>query len=163
MIIDVFVDGSSINNGMPNCRAGYGAYFPNAEYLNISEKIDETKEKVSNNVGELLACIKAIEKIQENLPDCRCIIIYTDSKLTIDSITEWCSGWEKNNWVKKDKKPVKNVELVKKLYTYYKTNNIRFNHVRSHQSEPPNKCSHNYYLWYGNKMADLLAKKKVMD
>jgi ribonuclease HI len=161
MIIDVFVDGSSKNNGKANCLAGYGAYFPQMEHLNISEKIDETSEKVSNNVGELLACIKAIEKVLEFIPDFRMIIIYSDSKLTIDSITEWCSGWEKNNWVKKDKKPVKNVELVKKLYKYYCTNNIKFIHARAHQAEPLNKMSSEHYVWHGNKMADLLAKKCI--
>ena len=142
MIIDVFVDGSSINNGKKNCRAGYGAYFPQAEYLNISAKLDETSEKVSNNVGEIMACIKYIEKVQENIPDFRQIIIYSDSEYTINCITKWCSGWEKNNLVKKDKKPVKNLELIKKLYKYYCTNNIQFIHVRSHQSEPENTNSH---------------------
>ena len=40
MIIEIFVDGSSSNNGKDNCEAGFGVYFPNAEQLNISKKID---------------------------------------------------------------------------------------------------------------------------
>ena len=32
----VFTDGSCINNGKSSCKAGYGVYFPNKEFKDVS-------------------------------------------------------------------------------------------------------------------------------
>ncbi len=161
MIIDVFVDGSSINNGKRNCKAGYGVFFPQAEYLNISQKINEKEEKVSNNVAEIIACIRAIEISDETFHDLEKLRIFSDSEYTINCVTKWCETWKKNNWVKYDKKPIKNLDLIKKLYDYYLEYPIEFIHVRSHQTMPSTDTKE-YYYWYGNNAADLLAKKSII-
>ena len=161
MIIDVFVDGSSINNGKRNCKAGYGVFFPQAEYLNISQKINEKEVKVSNNVAEIIACIRAIEISVETFHDLEKLRIFSDSEYTINCVTKWCETWKKNNWVKYDKKPIKNLDLIKKLYDYYLEYSIEFIHVRSHQTMPTTDTKE-YYDWYGNNAADLLAKKSII-
>jgi len=162
MIIEIFVDGSSTNNGKDNCKAGYGVYFPTDISLNISQKIDETKLKVSNNVGEIMACIHGIEVTNENNTDeLPKIIIYSDSEYTINSITKWCKGWKQNGWKKKDKSEIKNLILIKKLYELYSQQNIEFIHVRSHQKEPENKKTSEYFKWIGNNIADELAKSSI--
>ena len=161
MIIDVFVDGSSINNGKRNCKAGYGVFFPQAEYLNISQKINEKDFKVSNNVAEIIACIRAIEISVETFHDLEKLRIFSDSEYTINCVTKWCETWKKNNWVKYDKKPIKNLDLIKKLYDYYLEYSIEFIHVRSHQTMPTTDTKE-YYDWYGNNAADLLAKKSII-
>ena len=161
MIIDVFVDGSSINNGKRNCKAGYGVFFPQAEYLNISLKINEKEVKVSNNVAEIIACIRAIEISNETFHDLEKLRIFSDSEYTINCVTKWCETWKKNNWVKYDKKPIKNLDLIKKLYNYYLEYPIEFIHVRSHQTMPTTDTKE-YYDWYGNNAADLLAKKSII-
>ena len=159
--INVFVDGSSYNNGYENCVAGYGIYFPENNSLN--EAIQLTCENVSNNVAEIYACIKAIEKINNVFKEeLGVIYIYCDSEYTINSITKWGPTWEKKGWVKADKKPIKNLELIKKLYGYYHTQTIKFIHVRSHQKKPENEASMDYYIWYGNEMADKLAKSAFL-
>ena len=161
MIIEIFVDGSSSNNGKENCEAGFGVYFPNAENLNISKKIDETKHKVSNNVGEIMACIEGVKLINSSYESVSKILIYSDSEYTINAITLWAKSWKKKGWVKSDKKPIKNLELIKELFELYNNQNIEFIHVRSHQKEPENKKNSEYHKWYGNKMADILAKKSI--
>ena len=126
MIVDIFVDGSSINNGKRNCKAGYGIFFPQAEYLNVSQKLDEKEIKVSNNVAEMMACIRAIEISRDTFHDLRQIRIISDSEYTINCVTKWCEKWKKDNWVKYDKKPIKNLDLIKKLYDYYLEYPIEF-------------------------------------
>ena len=163
----VFTDGSSMNNGYKNCYGGIGVFFEDDSQYNISEKMTFKDDgKVSNNVCELTACLRAIQTIKDfedfnNLEDC--IIVYTDSKYLIDSITKWSDTWQKNGWMRKNRSgkmaPVKNVELIKQIKAQTVISNIRFTHVRAHQKEPTgvSKDSYEYFLWYGNMMADKLA------
>ena len=48
-------------------------------------------------------------------------------------------------------------DKVEKLYEYYCSYPISFQHIRSHQKEPVDKNSDEYRHWYGNMMADKLA------
>ena len=163
----VFTDGSSINNGFKNCVGGIGVFFEDGSPYNIGEKMTFKDDgKVSNNVCELTACLRAILSIKDlknfdRLNDS--ILIYTDSKYLIDSITKWSNSWEKNGWMRTDrsgkKKPVKNVELMKQIKGLTQIYNIHFKHVKAHRSEPKgiDKETNEYKEWYGNMMADKLA------
>ena len=139
----------------------YSQEASNDDIRNISFSIKETKEtkeiKVTNQVCELLACIKGLETIitTQNIGKNE-IIIYTDSMYIINSITEWAKNWEKNNWKKADNKPIQNLELVKKLYYLAKNLKVGFKHVKAH-TNPLEKDSDEYFEWYGNYMADKLA------
>lgn len=151
-MIKVFTDGSC-KGPTGNKRAGYGCYFPDNCKYNISKKING--DKITNQVAELTACIKAIEKIISST-EVDNILIYTDSMYTINSITLWADKWRKNNWMKNENESIMNKKLIKKLYFYYKNLNIEFQHVRAHKKEPE-KNTNEHYLWYGNNMADKLA------
>lgn len=60
-----------------------------------------------------MAIICALEKaIERNYPK---LTICTDSQLIINSMTIWLEGWRRKNWIKSDKKPVLNVDLIKRL------------------------------------------------
>ena len=159
--IIVFTDGSSINNGSKKKEhyGGIGIYIQNT-IESISEKL---LGKITNNIAELKACIKAINIISQKPDyDNNKIIIYTDSEYVINSITKWSLNWKKNNWKKydkrkKEKKDIKNKELIKELNNLYHKYPIIFNHIKAHQTEPNNKSSNEYKLWYGNNIADKLA------
>ena len=163
----VFTDGSSINNGYKNCVGGIGVFFEDGSPNNIGEKMTFKDDgKVSNNVCELTACLRAIQTIRDFKDFDRLndnILVYTDSKYLIDSITKWSNSWEKNGWMRTDrsgkKKPVKNVELMKQIKGLTRMNNIHFKHVKAHRSEPKDidKDTNEYKEWYGNMMADKLA------
>lgn len=157
MLLDVFIftDGSCKGQGN-NKRAGYGCYFPHDETLNISKKIK--KGKITNQVAELKACIKGIEKIISNdIIDG--ISIFTDSMYVINSICVWAEEWSKNNWKKNDGSKIKNKKLIKKLWYYYNNFNIDFAHIKAHSKKPTDINSKEYKLWYGNYMADKLANE----
>ena len=155
-IFEAFTDGSTFNNGKKNKIqfGGIGIYFPSQKHLNIGECL---YGKITNNIAELKAIIKAIDYFinHNDYSSEKIIKIYSDSEYTINCITKWSKTWEKNNWKKKDKKDVCNKELIIKLYNYYKKYKIKFIHVKAHTNEPSDPKLHK--IWYGNKMADKLA------
>lgn len=153
--IIIFTDGSC-KGPKNNKRAGCGVYIPKYEKYNISYKLK--KGNITNQVAELKACIKGIERVLSKIIFYK-IIIYTDSMYTINSITTWADKWKQNKWKKANGEPVLNKMLIQKLYYYYKNLNIEFHHVKAHEKEPENKHTFEYELWYGNHMADKLANE----
>ena len=162
--IKVFTDGSTINNGkrVEIVSGGVGVYFGKNDARNISKKV--ISKKVTNNVCELIACILAIEQVinSEDTMDFVEVKIYSDSEYTINSVIKWADNWEKNDYKKKVKGKwvdVKNVVYIKKLREYYKKYNIKFYYTPAHKAQPdPRKDKEKYDQWYGNYMADHLAK-----
>ena len=158
-VINIFTDGSTLNNQKKGNRiGGSGVFFGDNDDRNLMLPLKETKTfKVTNQVSELTACVKAIEILSstENL-DNKNVIIYTDSMYIVNSITKWAKNWEKKNWTKSNGKVIENLELMKTLYHSSLKFKINFKHVKAHKVEP-DKNSKNYYLWYGNFMADKLA------
>ena len=59
--------------------------------------------------------------------------IHTDSEFWINVLTKWAPSWVKNGWKKKSG-PIKNLELVKKLYEAYTDGNkkVKLVWVRGH-------------------------------
>ena len=121
----------------------------------------------TNNIMELTAVIKALEYVLEILTKEKNytlllnnkkndrkmdVEIYADSSYVLKGITEWIE-----NWIKKDFKNVKNVELWKKLYNLKeqieKLPSIKlvFNKVKGHNG--------NKY----NEMVDKLASNAAME
>jgi len=155
--IIIFTDGAVPNNQVKgNRKGGIGVFFGTDDSRNISECFNETTTlKVTNQVCELLACIKGIEKIITT-QKIDSIIIRTDSMYIVNTINEWAKKWEKNNWKKSDNKPIQNEILIKQLYYLSLNFNIKFEHVKAHTKQPSQESSE-YFNWYGNFMADKLA------
>jgi ribonuclease HI len=157
--IIIFTDGAVPNNQSKTFKkGGIGVFFGPDDIRNISWGIKETNTvKVTNQVCELLACIKALETIvsTEKIGS-KSIEIRTDSMYIVNSINLWAKKWEKANWKKADNKPVQNEDLVKKLYYLAINLNVKFTHVKAHGTAPVVN-SPEYLDWYGNFMADKLA------
>jgi ribonuclease HI len=154
--IIVFCDGSSLNNNSKKelRSGGIGVFFGDNDSRNISEEI--TLEKITNQVAELLACIKALYILKnENFNGL--IYLYTDSSYVINSMVSYCKKWEKNGWKKEDNNEIENKELMKELYNLTKSMKIIYKHVKAHKEPPENKSSDEYKIWYGNYCADGLA------
>ena len=146
----IFTDGSCFKNGMKGCKGGYGVFFGDNDSRNMSQKI-ETK-KVTNNVAELAAIYECV-KILDNQK----YTIVSDSMYSINCVTKWYKNWKKSNWKTAKGTDVANKELVVGITEELEKKNITFIHVNSHQKEPENKDSNEYFMWYGNHMADVLA------
>ena len=142
-MINIYTDGSCINNGKKNAKCGYGIYIP-SKHIKISEKINTIKQ--SNNIAELIAIIEAHKFIETNI-----VNIYTDSKYCILCLTTYGAKMNNINWTKK----IPNLELVKKAYILYNgMENVNFIHIKSHTN---NKDIHSI----GNKIADNLAYNSI--
>lgn len=159
--IDIFIDGS-INNQAKTLhakhlrKAGYGIYIP--EY-NVQISNTFPLDNPTNNRAEYYACIKSMEWVIENQHNNKQVNIYTDCQLLIDSLTKWLAGWVKRGWKTASGEPVKNQDLLLRLVELKNKLNIKFIKVRSHQKEPSNTNSIEWYQWKGNDVADALAKK----
>lgn len=151
--IIVFTDGACSKNGGKNAIAGIGVYFGIDDKRNVSKKFDG---KQSNNTAEMLAIIEVFNILDNEIKEGKKVIIYSDSKYSIGTFTQWAPSWEKNNWVKKSKGDIKNLDIVKKGYNLFKSSpNVSIEHVKGHSGQDD-------YLSKGNNEADLLAKKALI-
>ena len=153
-LIHVYTDGSCINNGKKNARAGWGVYIPSTTSRSSHIKLNGIiNGKQTNQVAELTALIKAYEVLEKDINNNEQIIIHTDSIYGIRCCTTYGEKCEKRNWNKK--KPIPNQELVKKAYYLFKNkNNIKLKHIKAHTGKQDEHS-------LGNEMADKLANEAI--
>ena len=136
-MIEIYTDGSCLKN--PG-DGGWAAIIK--ENGNII-KISGTEKETTNNKMELMAPIKALQKIKKN----EIVKIYTDSQYVKLGITEWIHKWIKNKWLTAKKEPVKNKDLWLQLYNLTQSFKISWIWVKAHAGNTL------------NEEVDLLAKK----
>ncbi|MCH7670081.1 MAG: ribonuclease HI [Acidobacteria bacterium] len=132
----VFTDGSSVPNPGPG---GWGAvYVVDNE---IVETLAGADPDTTNNRMEFTAIIAGIEIV----PSGTSAVIYTDSRLAVQTLVEWAGGWEKRGWKRKSG-PVENLDLVKRAhYAFRNRPEISIQWIAAHSG----------YRW--NEYADALA------
>tara|TARA_B100000401_G_scaffold244797_1_gene166026 strand:- start:1032 stop:1445 length:414 start_codon:yes stop_codon:yes gene_type:complete len=130
-----YTDGSTLNNPGPSGWA-FIAICDIWEW-EVSDCVAES----TNNRMELTAVIEAL-KFAKNQ---NTIEIYSDSQYVIKGITQWI-----DNWIKKDWKKVKNVDLWKELHSLTIGKNIKWTWVKAHADDE-----------YNNRV-DLLARNEAM-
>ena len=149
--MNVFTDGSALNNQNKEKRiGGIGVYFGKNDNRNVSLSLDGN---VTNQIAELKACIVALKKCNTNNE----LNIYTDSRYVIGCMTLWITKWIQNDWKKYDGGEIKNIDLIKELYSLVKSRkkNVNFHHVKAHTKKPTD--AQKFIIWEGNLMADKLA------
>jgi len=158
-VVEIFTDGSVINNGKRNAKGGYGVYINDCEKYSFNYEEEFEQGPATNQKTELLAIHESINIIRRR--GYNNILIYSDSMYSINCIMKWSKNWIKNNWKTANGQDVKNKYIIKDIMKNIKDSgkNISFSHVRSHRKEPSNKRSKEHRLWLGNFNADLLAKQ----
>jgi len=122
----IYTDGSALGNPGPG---GYGILML---YKNQKKEISQGYRLTTNNRMELLAIIVALETLKVSGRD---VMIYSDSKYVIDSVTKgWVFGW-----VKKGFKGKKNADLWRRFLKIYPKNNVKFTWVKGHADNPGNE------------------------
>ena len=121
--INIFTDGSTLNNQVKGLRyGGAGIFFGDNDPRNSKVPLKETNfNKVTNQVAELTAVLKALEIVKENLANNDIINIYTDSMYIVNSMNKWAKKWETNDWKKSNGKEVLNLDLITKIYVLIAT------------------------------------------
>lgn len=169
--LTLYIDGSCINNGKKNAKGGIGLYIDTNLDVIKKKEISINSIKIKNCVPtnqktELMAMLIAlniIQRITQYNIDFICTI-FTDSKYVLNCVTQWISNWEKNRWITSNKQKIKNEEIIKNIANLlHKLNNqeIKYLHINSHQPKP-DKNDENFRHWYGNNMADKLARSAAL-
>lgn len=128
--LTIYTEGAC--SGNPG-KGGYGIVLIYGQHR---KEISQGFRLTTNNRMELLAVITAIKALKE---PCK-IDLYSDSKYVIDSITKgWVYNWQKNGWVKSDKKKALNVDLWEELLPLLKTHQVNFIWVKGHADNPENE------------------------
>ena len=127
--VEIFTDGSCLGNPGPG---GYGAIL---RYRGREKTFAEGCNLTTNNRMELMAAIVALEALKE---PCE-VVLSTDSQYVRQGITQWIHNWKKRGWKTADKKPVKNVDLWKRLDAALGPHQIKWEWVKGHAGHPENE------------------------
>ena len=127
--IDIFTDGACSGNPGPG---GWGALL---RYGGTEKEMCGGEDATTNNRMELMAAIRAIETLKRPSS----VRLHTDSTYLRDGITRWIGGWKANGWKTAAKKPVKNVDLWKRLDAAAARHEIEWRWVKGHAGHPDNE------------------------
>ncbi len=106
----VFTDGSAVPNPGPG---GWGVVW--VEDGKIQSERHGHHPDTTNNRMELQALIEAFKMLPEDTGT----DVLTDSRLCVNTITNWAPGWERKGWKRKSG-PIKNLALVQELLALYR-------------------------------------------
>jgi len=116
---EIYTDGGCDNI---RTKAGSWCYVVVKEKMYIRES-SGLELNTTNNRVEYLAVINAMNYlIKNNITEA---VINTDSQLLVNTYNSWMLKWYKNGTWKKTGGAIKNIDLVKELYSV-KTNNPGF-------------------------------------
>lgn len=126
MHIELYTDGSSRGNPGPG---GYGLILrAGPHYKEMSQGFRLT----TNNRMELMSVIVGLESLKN--PGSQ-VIVFSDSKYVIDSITKgWVFGWVKKGFAGK-----KNKDLWMRFLKIYPKHQVKFQWVKGHNDHPQNE------------------------
>lgn len=136
MKVTIYTDGAA--RGNPEGPGGYGCVL---QYIDSTGTLHEREfsagyKKTTNNRMELMAAIIGLEALTK---PCEVELI-SDSKYVTDAFNaHWVDGWLKNNWKNSAKKPVKNVDLWKRLLAAKEKHQVTFVWVKGHAGHPENE------------------------
>jgi ribonuclease HI len=169
----IFCDGASKSNGKPECRAAAAAFHFPHEVTQLPSNSIAVPVLVhpSNQHAELVAVHLALSIVDlySSTKDIRqgdTVYIVTDSVYAIKCATLWILTWKQNNFMTSKGTPVKHDTVIKsidQMLEKHKDIDIRFQHVRSHRSQPKEEpivhdIKSKYVLWKGNDVVDRLAQ-----
>ncbi len=127
--IEIYTDGACSGNPGPG---GWGVVLrAGAHEKELSGGEDET----TNNRMELMAAIAALEELKQ----ASAVDLFTDSTYVRDGIMKWIHNWKRNGWKTAAKKPVKNVDLWKRLEQVMEPHDIEWHWVKGHAGHPDNE------------------------
>ena len=106
----VFTDGSASPNPGPG---GWGVVW--VMDGTIQSETHGHDPATTNNRMELRALIEAFKLLPADAET----RVFTDSRLCVNTITQWAPGWEKKVWKKKTG-PIKNLHMVQELLALYR-------------------------------------------
>ena len=126
----IYTDGACSGNPGPG---GWGALII---YGDVLKELSGGAPETTNNRIELTAVIAALSVLKE---PCEAML-YSDSKYIVDALRlGWAKSWQKNKWIKSDKKPALNADLWERLLGLGEIHKITPVWVRGHSGHQYNE------------------------
>ena len=135
----IYTDGACSGNPGPG---GWGALLRYGEHV---RELNGGESSTTNNRMELMAAIRALEALRKPCS----VRLVTDSQYVMKGITEWMRAWKARGWTTAARKPVKNVDLWRRLDELCQKHEVRWEWTRGHSGDP------------GNERADELARAAI--
>lgn len=137
--ITIYTDGACKGNPGPG---GWGAWLRSGAH---EKELWGGEPQTTNNRMELMAVIEALAALKSRSR----VTVHLDSQYVRQGITTWIHNWKRRGWRTADDKPVKNVDLWRRLDDLVQAHDIDWRWVRGHAGDP------------GNERADALANRGV--
>jgi ribonuclease HI len=129
MVVDIYTDGACSGNPGPG---GWGALLL---WDGREREIKGGAPATTNNRMELTAAIEALDALKRPMT----VRLHTDSTYVRDGITKWLKNWKANGWKTASRKPVKNVDLWRRLEAAAARHDVEWFWVRGHAGHPENE------------------------
>ena len=137
----IYTDGACSGNPGPG---GWGAILTSGDR---EKELKGAEPDTTNNRMELMAAISSLEALKR---PCR-VDLHTDSQYLRNGVMSYLENWKRNGWRTADKKPVKNIDLWKRLDAALGRHQIRWHWLRGHAGHAM------------NERADELAREAIAD
>ena len=126
----IFSDGACSGNPGPG---GYGVIL---RFGDMEKELSGGEPDTTNNRMELSGVIAGLEALKY---PCK-VFLQTDSKYVVDGIEKgWAKSWQRNNWIKSDKKPALNRDLWEKLLKLLEIHEVKFLWIKGHAGHAENE------------------------
>lgn len=148
-IITIYCDGSCKANGKENSAGGFGvAVYENDKLIDVYQHFSSP---TTNNAEEMKAIIWALNKYGVPKDSFQYPVVYSDSAYCVNTFNSWIFNWKDNGWIKSDKNPPENLQLLKLYDTIYTElgKRIELRKVKGHSGIA------------GNELVDGLATGKI--
>ncbi len=139
--VHAFTDGACSGNPGPG---GWGVVLRWGDH---EKELFGGETDTTNNRMELMAAISALESLTRESK----VVVTTDSTYVMKGITTWVRDWKRRNWMTASRKPVKNVDLWKRLDEAVARHQVSWEWVKGHSGHPE------------NERADELARRGIAD
>lgn len=127
----VYTDGSSLNNPGPG---GWAAVILEK---NGPCELFGAFRRTTNNRMELLACIRALEAVEDRGDE---VVLHTDSSYVVNGIEKgWAKSWRKRGWRKSDGNVALNSDLWARLLDLVDVVPVKFRWVKGHAGNEYNE------------------------
>lgn len=127
--VEIWTDGACAGNPGPG---GWGAILC---YRSSEKDLCGGEALTTNNRMELTAAIAALEALKRPAV----VKLHTDSQYLRDGVSAWMGNWKRNGWRTRDRKPVKNDDLWRRLDEATQRHEIDWRWVRGHAGDPMNE------------------------
>ena len=138
-MVEMFTDGACRGNPGPG---GWGVLLVCRDR---ERSLSGAEHHTTNNRMELMAAIRGLECLH----GAHQVRVTTDSQYLRNGVTRWIAHWKRRGWKTADRKPVKNIDLWRRLDVAAARHDVEWVWVRGHAGHA------------GNSRADALARSAI--